>query len=434
MLNELKAAWGRNRRVIGSFFSLSVVQFANYMAPLITLPYLFRVLGPARYGLVELARVVTVYFLLLTDYSFSLSATREVSIRRDDPERVSEIFSTVLVLRLLLVILSAAMLSTIVLALPKLRADWPVYFLSFGHVLGMWLFPVWLFQGLERMRHIATLNVIAKTLVIAGVFVFIHNQDDYLYVPLLQSSGAVFVGLAGLILAVRSFGVRFHLPSAAVLKREFLDGWHLFVSQIATTLYTTSNTVILGLFTDFTFVGYYAAGEKIVRAVHGLQIPLYQANFPHMSRLAPQSWPAALAYAARIAGLVAGLTLMLSVGLFLGAPWITRVVQGKASPEGTAVIRILSFLPFVIGQSNIQGVQVLINFGHQRILTRVLIAAGVLDLVIALLLVVPLKHVGVAISAVTAETFIAVALFIAARRRGLDVFRAFRSSRAPEQG
>jgi len=428
MLNEFKAVWGRNRRVIGNFFSLSVVQFANYAAPLITLPYLFRVLGPARYGLVELARVVTIYFLFLTDYSFSLSATREISIRRDDPERVSEVFSTVLVLRLLLVILSAAMLSAAVLLLPKLRADWPVYFLSFGHVLGMWLFPVWLFQGLERMRPIAIVNVIAKTLVIAGVFVFIHKQDDYLYVPLLQSSGAVFVGLAGLILAVRTFRVRFHVPSAAVLKREFLDGWHLFVSQIATTLYTTSNTVILGLFTDYTFVGYYAAGEKIVRAVQSLQIPLYQAIFPHMSRLAPQSRPAALAYAGRIAGLLAVLTLAMSIGLFLGAPWITRAIQGTASPEGIAVIRILSFLPFIISLSNIQGVQILINFGHQRTLTRILIAAGVLNLAIALLLVVPLKHVGVATAAVTTETFIAVALFLAARRRGLDLLRALRGS------
>jgi PST family polysaccharide transporter len=426
MLNELKATWGRNRRVIGSFFSLSIVQFANYMAPLITLPYLFRVLGPAKFGLVELARVITVYFLLLTDYSFSLSATREISIRRDDPKRISEVFSTVLVLRFLLVLLSAAILSAVVWALPKLRADWPVYFLSFGHVLGMWLFPVWLFQGLERMKHIATLNVVAKTLVIAGVFVFVHSEDDYLYVPLLQSSGAVFVGLAGLIMAIRGFGVRFHRPPVAMLKREFLDGWHLFISKMATTMYTTSNTVILGLFTDLTYVGYYAAGDKIVRAVQGLQLPLSQAIFPHIGRLASQSRQAALAYAGKITRLVSVATLAMSAGLFFGAPYITHAVQGQASEEGTAVIRILSFLPFIIGLSNIFGIQIMVNFGLQKTLTKVLIAAGVLNIVLAILLVVPLKHVGVATAAVTTEAFVTIALFVAVRRNGLDVFRAAR--------
>ncbi len=424
MRNELKTTWGRNRRVIDSFVSLSIVQFANYMAPLITLPYLFRVLGPARFGLVELARVVTVYFLLLTDYSFSLSATREISIRRNDPARVSEVFSAVLVLRFLLVVLSAAILSVVVWTVPKLRADWPVYYLSFVHVLGMWLFPVWLFQGLERMKPIATLNVATKTLVIAGIFILVRNEEDYLYVPLLQSSGAVVVGLAGLVIALSSFGVRFRMPPTAVLRREFLDGWHLFVSKMATTMYTTSNTVILGLFTDLTFVAYYAAGDKIVRAVQGLQLPLSQAIFPHIGRLASQSRQAALVYAGKIARLVSVAALAMSAGLFFGAPYITRAVQGQPSAEGTAVIRILSALPFIIGLSNIFGIQILVNFGREKTLTKILLAAGILNIALAMTLVGPFKHVGVAAAAVTTEAFVTIALFVAMRRSGLDIFRA----------
>jgi len=424
MRNELKTTWGRNRRVIDSFVSLSIVQFANYMAPLITLPYLFRVLGPARFGLVELARVVTVYFLLLTDYSFSLSATREISIRRNDPARVSEVFSAVLVLRFLLVVLSAAILSVVVWTVPKLRADWLVYYLSFVHVLGMWLFPIWLFQGLERMKPIATLNVATKTLVIAGIFILVRNEEDYLYVPLLQSSGAVVVGLAGLVIALSSFGVRFRMPPAAVLRREFLDGWHLFVSKMATTMYTTSNTVILGLFTDLTFVAYYAAGDKIVRAVQGLQLPLSQAIFPHIGRLASQSRQAALVYAGKIARLVSVVALAMSAGLFFGAPYITRAVQGQPSAEGTAVIRILSALPFIIGLSNIFGIQILVNFGREKTLTKILLAAGVLNIALAMTLVGPFKHVGVAAAAVTTEAFVTIALFVAMRRSGLDIFRA----------
>lgn len=424
MRNELKTTWGRNRRVIDSFVSLSIVQFANYMAPLITLPYLFRVLGPARFGLVELARVVTVYFLLLTDYSFSLSATREISIRRNDPARVSEVFSAVLVLRFLLVVLSAAILSVVVWTVPKLRADWLVYYLSFVHVLGMWLFPVWLFQGLERMKPIAMLNVATKTLVIAGIFILVRNEEDYLYVPMLQSSGAVVVGLAGLVIALSSFGVRFRMPPAAVLRREFLDGWHLFVSKMATTMYTTSNTVILGLFTDLTFVAYYAAGDKIVRAVQGLQLPLSQAIFPHIGRLASQSRQAALVYAGKIARLVSVVALAMSAGLFFGAPYITRAVQGQPSAEGTAVIRILSALPFIIGLSNIFGIQILVNFGREKTLTKILLAAGVLNIALAMTLVGPFKHVGVAAAAVTTEAFVTIALFVAMRRSGLDIFRA----------
>lgn len=424
MFKTLKAAWGHNRTVLDSFFSLSVVQFANYLAPLITLPYLFRVLGPSKYGLIELARAVSVYFLILTDYGFSLSATREVSVHRDDSRRISEVFSAVMVVKFLLVVLSLAMLSLVVFAVPRLRADGPVYFLAFGHVIGMWLFPVWLFQGLERMNYIAALNVTAKSLVIISIFVFVRGPSDYLYVPLLQSSGAILIGLVGLVMAVRFFPVRFHVPSRSVLHRELRNGWHLFLSKMATTLYTTSNIVILGLVTDSAFVAYYAAPDKIVRAVQGLQIPLSQAIFPHIGRLASQSRQAAMAFTSKVAGIVSVITLMMSVGLFIGAPYIARVALGEQFQAGVPVIRILSLLPFLIGLSNIFGVQIMINFGLQRVLTRILIAAGILNIIVALVLAMAWQHIGVAVAALATETFVTVGMFIALRRSGLNVFTA----------
>jgi len=151
---------------------------------------------------------------------------------------------------------------------------------------------------------------------------------------------------------------------------------------------------------------------------------LSQAIFPHIGRLASQSRQAALVYAGKIVRLVSVATLAMSAGLFFGAPYITRAVQGQPSTEGTAVIRILSALPFIIGLSNIFGIQVLVNFGREKTLTKVLLTAGVLNIALAMVLVLPLKHVGVAIAAVTTEAFVTIALFVAMRRSGLDIFRA----------
>ena len=413
----------RSNTVLGNFFSLSIVQFANYLAPLIILPYLFRVLGPSRYGLTELARAIAVYFLILTDYGFSLSATREISVHRDDSQRVSEVFSCVLLLKALLVVFSLVILSLIVFTVPRLRADWPLYYLSFASVLGMWLFPIWLFQGLERMKYIPLLNVTAKTLVIISVFVFIHSPDDYLYAPLLQSAGTILIGWAGLILALCLFPVRFRLPSVAALKRELANGWHLFLSKMAITLYTTSNIVILGLLTDPTFVAYYAAGEKIVRAVSdGLLVPLSQAVFPHVGRLASQSRAAALRFTARVAKLAGAVTVVLSVGLFLAAPYLAALVMHEKFAEGMVVIRILSPLPFLVVLGNLLGVQVLVNFGLQRLLTRILTLAGVLNVLLAVLLAGPFQHVGVAAASLTTEIVATTAIFITVRKKGLNVF------------
>jgi PST family polysaccharide transporter len=411
------------RRVFGNFLSLSIVQFANYLAPVITLPYLFRVLGLEKYGLTELARAISVYFLMLTDYGFSLSATQEISVHRDDPGKVSEVFSAVLLLKFLLLVFSAALLSLLVLAVPKLRTDWPVYFLAFGNVVGMWLFPIWLFQGLERMKYIPMLSVTAKTLYVIAIFSLIRGPADYLYAPLLQSASTILIGLAGLILAVGKFRVRFRMLPAAVLKREFVNGWHLFLSKTAITFYTASNVVVLGLFTDNIFVAYYAAGDKIVRALtDGLHVPLSQAIFPHIGRLASQSQQAALRFAARVGKLLSLATLAISAGTFLAAPFIARVVLGRTAGGSVPVIRILSLLPLLVGLSNIFGTQIMVNFGLKRLLARILTAAGLLNIVLALLLVLPLKHVGMALASLTTEIFVTLVMFAALHRKGLNIF------------
>jgi len=423
IVNRYKAAGKRNRRILSNFFSLSIVQASNYLVPVIILPYLFRVLGDSKYGLVEFARAVSIYFLTVTDYGFSLSATREVALHREDPAKVSEIFSAVMLLRFLLLVLSLAALVLMILGIPRLRIDWAVYLLAFGHVIGQWLFPVWLFQGMERMKHIATLNVIARVLFIVAIFIFVSGPSDYLYVPLLQSASSILTGLAALFLAFREFPIRFHVPAIGVLKREFKNGWHIFLSRMATSLYTTSNIVILGLFADNAAVAYYAAGDKIARAVQGLQIPLSQAIFPHIGKLAAQSRQAALVFTAHVTKLVSVLTLGLSVTLFVTAPYVARVILGAQFAEGVAVIRILSPLPFIIGLSNIFGVQIMVNFGLKRAMTRILTAAGILNILVALALVVPLRHIGVSISAVVTETFVTTVMLICLRRNGLDVFQ-----------
>ncbi len=410
------------RRVLGNFFALSIIQFANFAAPLITLPYLFRVLGPPTYGLTELARAISVYFLMLTDYGFSLSATQEISVHRDDPQKVAEVFSSVMLLKFLLLVLSAGLLSLVVFAVPKLRADWPVYYLSFGNVVGMWLFPIWLFQGLERMKYVPLLNVTTKTLVIVGTFVVIRHPADYLYVPLLQSAGTILLGLAGLVLALGKFHLRFRVPPVRVLARELAGGWPLFLSTMATTLYTTSNIALLGLLTDSRFVALYAPGDKIVRAAaDGLQMPLSQAIFPHIGRLASRSRPAALrftAQAAKIAGLA---TLAISVALFVTAPYIGAVL-GPKFQAGVPVIRVLAPLPFLLCLSNIFGIQIMVNFGLQRLLTRILTAGGLLNILLAAALARPFQHIGVAYAALVTTIAVTGAMFVALRRNGLNIF------------
>ena len=103
------------RALAENFLSLSTLQVLVYVIPLITLPYLTRVLGVANYGLVNFAIAFNTYFQILTDYGFGLSAVREISVNRDDPERVSDIFSSVMIIKGVLTVVSFSMLLGIIM-------------------------------------------------------------------------------------------------------------------------------------------------------------------------------------------------------------------------------------------------------------------------------------------------------------------------------
>ncbi len=411
----------KRRILISNFLSLSSVQIANYLLPLITLPYLVRVLGPEKFGLIAFSQAFIQYFILITDYGFNLSATREISIYRDNKEKVSEIFSAVMSIKFALMLLSFLIMSIIVFSFEKFRVEWNIYFLTFGMVFGNVLFPIWFFQGIESMRQIAMLNMLAKAISTFSIFIFIKTQSDYIYVPLINSLGFITAGIIGLWLVVNKFIIKLKIPTTEEIKRQLKEGWHIFISTIAISLYTTSNTFILGIFTNNTIVGYYSAGEKIVRAVLGLLEPVSRTVYPHISKLASESRESALNFIRKLVRFVGITTFFISLMLFVFAPYVSDIILGKQFKESIIVIRILAFLPFIVGLSNIFGIQTMLNFGLKELFTKVLITASFINIVLGLILTPYLKHVGISMSFLITEIFVTLSMYLVLYYRGLNV-------------
>lgn len=272
------------RRVIVNFFSLSMINGVSYLLALVTMPYLIRVLGEEKYGAYLFIYTVAQYLLLAGNYGFRFSVTRQVSVHRDDKERVIEIFNATIVARLLISV-AVSILAFAAIALLMDGDDVLMYLFAMGIVFGDILIPVWLFQGMEEMKYLTVVNVISKFVFAGLIFIFITERNDYIYVVLLNSMGYVAAGVASILIAIKHFGIRFKRPSFDAVKSQYRDGWHIFVSNIGMEMYRNSNIFLLRLFVGEAAVGIYGAVEKIVKAVQTILNALPMAIFPYISRL-----------------------------------------------------------------------------------------------------------------------------------------------------
>jgi len=402
-----------------NIFSLFILQGANYFLPLIAVPYLVRVLGPENYGRIAFAQAFIQYFVILVDYGFNLSATRAVALVRDDPEKLSCLFSAVMIVKIALMLIGFITMLVVVWAVPTFREDWLLYCLVFLAVVGNVLFPVWLFQGLERMSHIAFFNILARMLVVIAIFVFIHQQSDYKLAAALQAGGMVMTGLLAIIFIQRMIRLNLHWPGIAYLWQVLFDGWHIFLSTAAIGLYTSSNVFILGLLTNPTAVGYFAAAEKIIRAAQGLVAPVSQAAYPHVAALNSSSRQEALNFLTKLLRIQGAATLIISMLLFVLVEPIVYFLFGEQFQESVRLVEWMAVLPFIIGLSNVFGIQTMLNFDMKQSFSRILIVSGLINIA----LIVPLVYLfganGAAMSVTFTEIIVTVTMASALARNGL---------------
>ncbi len=428
MSNRVSAAYrtslhlarlGLKSAVVRNAVSLYVIQFANYIVPLVMVPYLVRVLGPAGYGAVAFAQGFINYLMLFVEYGFDWSATRKISVMREDLAAVNRIALHVWAAKGLLSLVGLVVLGALTVAVPKLREVTVLLFALYGLVLGNALFPTWLFQGMERMVAISVINLGMKLSVLAGVFLLVKRPDDAVLYAGLLGGGSLLAGLAGALVALRMFGLRLVRISARGIWEVLREGWTLFLSKASVSLYTAGNAFILGMLTNHTVVGYYSAAERIVKSVLRLLGPISQAAYPRLSKLAAESRERALLWGWRMLLLMGSAGFVLSLVILVGANLIVSVLLGPRFGPSIFVMRILALLPFLIALSNVLGIQLMIPFGKDRAFTLILFGAGVLNVSLAIILAPIWHEKGMAIAVLLSEIFVTSTMFLYVNKVGL---------------
>lgn len=404
--------------VVRNALSLYGIQIAGYVLPIFTFPWVARALGQEKFGLVSWASAFSLYFVTLTEYGFNFSATREIALHREDPQRMNRIFTATMAARFILLIVSFLLMVAIVFAVPKMRAEWPVFFISFLTPVSAALFPQWLFQGLERMGYITIREFGARLIGLAAVFILVRSEKDYLWAAAIMSGSNAIAALVGLLYAPSQTGVRFTRISISELRRTFIDGWHLFISTAAMTVYTRSNTFILGLIASQGAVGAFAAAQRPIDAAKSMVFPLSTAIFPHVSRMGRDSRENVVQFIRKYTPLVTAPFVVVSLVFIVGAPFAVRLLYTHRYDSSIPLMQIMGALPFVLALSAPFGIYFMLGLGYNAEWSRVAISAGAFNFVLLVpLLYVTRPEVAVSITCVLVEVFVLARTYIFYRRR-----------------
>ena len=376
--------------LVENFAYLSLLQVAGYVFPLITMPYLARVIGVEGFGKIAFASGIMVWIQTIADWGFNFTATRDVAKNRDNKKKVSEVFSNVLWARCLLMILSFAVLLVLVMFVPEFKENAAVIFVTFLMIPGHIMFPDWFFQAMERMKYITILNLLSKIVFTVAVFVFIKEKEDYILQPLFVSLGFVVSGIIAMYYILIRWQIRLSHPSFNGIKQTIKNSTDVFINNLMPNLYNSFSVILLGMWGGSVSNGKLDAGNRFVNIAQQFMAIISRVFFPFLSRRIDKH-----DLYVRFNIMVAA---CLSVLLFFGAPLLIRIFFTEEFNDSILVLRILSISILFLSLSNIYGTNYMIIAGHERKLRNVTAVSSLIGFILSFPLIYLFDFLGAAIT------------------------------------
>ncbi|WP_455623958.1 oligosaccharide flippase family protein [Parabacteroides sp.] len=357
----------RNKTVLANFSYLSLLQVFTILFPLLTYPYLLRVIGLELYGVIVFAQAIINYVSLVINFGFNMSGARNVAVYKEDKVRLSRIVSSTYLCKFILWIVCLIVYLSVISIVPFFRDYYWVYLLSFLLTLNELLLPIWFFQGIEKMKYVTIVNLSARLLFVAAIFLFVHEQADYLIVPLLNGIGAVFAGCLSLYIVLRKERIKLSVIPIQELGSAYKESFPLFVSNLSTQIYVNVNKLVVGSCLGMSEVSIYDMAEKVS---HLMKLPISmmaQAVFPKISR------ERNIGFVNRVMFLVAGTVLQAYICVFIGSDWIVYLFTGEYMEEASIIMRLLGVSAILVSFNAFMGGNRLVPMGYSSVYMKVMV-------------------------------------------------------------
>jgi len=400
------------KNIFKDFLSVSFIQGLNYLVPLLLMPYVVRRLGPEYFGLASFSQSFVLYFTLIINYGFDLSATREVAKATGNVQRQGQIFNEILQVKIFLFVISSIFFLIILSLTPKLKEYALLHIVSYLINIGAVLFPMWFFQGINQLKVATIFNFSAKVFMALLVVLFVHNTNDYINYNGALSLAQIILGISSFIYVYKKYAIKLCWIGWLKMRVILNQGLSLFLSMIVINFYTTTNTVLLGFMSNNTATGYFAGTSKIIGVVMTVMLmPLSYILYPKIAHALHHNKEAGIELLQKTIWIALGLGLIMSLGVLIFSKWIILILFGQSFLPAQTTLIIMSALPLLIALSNAFGIQGMLNFKMDNAFLKITSIGALLCVLINFIIIPIYSQNGAAFAWLFAECFITGAAF-----------------------
>lgn len=413
MINKIKTSFKRvskskDGKVVASNFGyLMLLQIAGYIFPLITIPYLARVIGVDGFGKIAFAGGVVIWLKTISDWGFNYTATRDVALNKDNLERVSEIFSNVLWARIFLMLISFLILLGAIAIIPYFKENQAILLVSFLLVPGGIFFPEWFFQAMERMKFITIFSLLSKTIFTLLIFLFVKSKEDYILQPLFISFGFIVCGIFAMYVILFRWKIKLYAPNPSQIMLTIKRSSDVFINNIVPNLYNSFSIVLLGFFSGSVANGLLDAGSKFTNIIQQFLSIVSRVFFPLLSRKIDSHQ--------LYAKLNIILSIIASVILFLSAPYIIKLFYTEEFSPAILVLRIISLSIVFSALISTFGTNFMIIKGYEKSLRNTTIVCSVIGFLISFPLIYIYSFIGAAITITLTRAILGMSIMYKAK-------------------
>lgn len=401
---KLKKPFQNSTKAIKDLSIYGFGQFFNLIAPFVAIPYIISVCGEENFGKIGVGLAVAFFVLVFIDYGTDVLGVKYISINRNDHQKVSDYYRKVFVSKFFLTIAVIIASSALYFFIPYFKENQMVLLLGFPILIGQFLNPIWVFQGLEKYNWISFINIFSRLLYLVFVFMYITTDADYIYVNFFFGIGMIIPNLIGSIKIIRDFNIKIFSVSFEEVRTYLKEDFSFCFSQFFLALKNYSPVVLLGFFGGFKMAGHYKIVEQIVMPIRTYLQVFFRFFYPKLSYKLTQDHKNGMSFWKKINVLNFIFIFILLILICFYAEEILKLFKVDPSVIGKLSDILKFFLIYPLVFSITFALEMLyFLLGKRSNYVRFVVATVILNIILMSLLIPELEIYGVIISLIASE-------------------------------